>query len=254
MQNDYVYNYFKKSIKVSTLIVGGKMKTKNIVIDNIPAIIWGKPSNKLYIHVHGKMSCKENARDFAEIAERKGYQTLSFDLPEHGERKNSNYRCDIWNGIKDLTAIGDYAFSNWNDISLFACSLGVYFSLNTYTDRTFTKCLFQSPMLDMEYMIRQMFQWYGVSEERLRIEKEISTPFDILRWDYFCYVLQNPIKKWDFPTSIIYGAKDNLQPIEVIKDFVDAHHCKLTVSENSEHPFMQPEDFEIIFTWLEDNL
>ena len=84
---------------------------QNIKINNIPAIIWGEKSDKVYIHVHGKMSSKEYAENFARIADKKGYQTLSFDLPEHGERENNNYRCDIWNGIYDLTEIGDYAFS-----------------------------------------------------------------------------------------------------------------------------------------------
>ena len=238
----------------NTFIDGGKMKSEKIVLNNIPAIIWGKESKKVYIHVHGKMSCKEYAENFAQIAEDKGYQTISFDLPEHGERKDSKYRCDIWNGINDLTIIADYTFANWSDVSLFACSLGAYFSLNIYMDRKFAKCLFQSPMLNMEYMIRQMFEWYDVSEERLRLEKEIPTPFDILRWDYFQYVLAHPIKNWDIPTSILYGGKDNLQPIEVIQTFADAHYCKLTVSENSEHSFMQPEDMKIVTEWLKDNL
>lgn len=230
------------------------MKTQNIKINNITAIIWGKQSDKVYIHVHGKMSCKENAEQFAQIAEKKGFQTISFDLPEHGERSNSDYRCDIWNAMNDLSLIADYAFSKWKDVSLFACSLGAYFSLNTYVDKKFSKCLFQSPMLDMEYMIRQMFQWYDVSEERLFLEKEIPTPFETLRWDYFQYVLTHPIVNWDVQTSILYGGKDNLQPMEIIQTFTDAHHSKLTVSENSEHPFMQPEDMEIVSKWLEDNL
>jgi hypothetical protein len=86
-------------------------------------------------------------------AEKKGYQILSFDLPKHGERNDSDYRCDIWNVIKDLSLIADYTFSKWNDVSLFACSLDAYFSLNTYEDRKFFKSLFQSPLLNMEYMI-----------------------------------------------------------------------------------------------------
>lgn len=45
---------------------------KHIQINNIPAMIWGKKSDKIYIHVHGKMSCKEYAEDFATIAEKKG--------------------------------------------------------------------------------------------------------------------------------------------------------------------------------------
>ena len=106
--------------------------------------------------------------------------------------------------VMHLSLIADYTFSKWNDVSLFACSLGAYFSLNTYEDRKFSKCLFQSPLLNMEYMIRKMFQWYDVSEERLRLEKEIPTPFDTLRWDYFQYVLEHPIKNWIIPTSILY--------------------------------------------------
>lgn len=235
-------------------IVGGKMKTKSILIDNIPAIIWGEQSEKIYIHVHGKMSRKEYAEQFAEIAEKKGYQTLSFDLPEHGERNDSSYRCDIWNGMNDLASIADFAFLQWKEVSLFACSLGAYFSLNTYIDKPFKKCLFQSPMIDMEYMIRQMFQWYDVTEEILCKEKEISTPFDTLRWDYFQYVLKHPVNTWRIPTSILYGGKDNLQPIEIIQAFANTHDCELTVSAKSEHPFMETDDVEIVANWLKANI
>ncbi|MBP1927189.1 alpha-beta hydrolase superfamily lysophospholipase [Sedimentibacter acidaminivorans] len=230
------------------------MKVQSVKIDNIPVLIWGEKSDNLYIHVHGKMSSKEYAEDFAKIANSKGIQTLSFDLPEHGERKDNDYRCDIWNGMRDLSAIADYAFSYWKNISLFACSLGAYFSLNTYADRKFTKCLFQSPVLDMEYLIKQMFIWFDVTEERLCIEKEIPTPIDTLRWDYYQYVKEHPIEKWNIPTLILYGAKDNLQSVDVIQKFVKAHDCKLTISQDSEHPFIENEDIKIVRAWLEENI
>lgn len=78
------------------------MKTTKFYIGKIPVIIWGAKSDKVYIYVHGKMSDKESTETFARIAENKGYQTISFDLPEHGGRKDENYRCDIWNGISDF--------------------------------------------------------------------------------------------------------------------------------------------------------
>ena len=62
------------------------MKKEIIKIEKIPAILWGEKSSNIYIYVHGKQSCKEEAQSFAEIAQRKGFQVLSFDLPEHGER------------------------------------------------------------------------------------------------------------------------------------------------------------------------
>lgn len=121
------------------------MRTTKFYIGKIPVIIWGVKSDKAYIYVHGKMSDKESAETFAWIAENKGYQTISFDLPEHGERKSENCRCDIWNGISDLHQISFYTFANWKSVSLFACSLGAYFSLQAYKDIIFEKCFFQSP-------------------------------------------------------------------------------------------------------------
>ncbi len=57
------------------------MQKYNAKVGNIPTLIWGEKSNKAYIFVHGKMSSKEAAMDFAAIGERLGYQTISFDLP-----------------------------------------------------------------------------------------------------------------------------------------------------------------------------
>lgn len=229
------------------------MKVNKIEINNIPSIIWGEKSDKVYLCVHGKMSSKESAEGVAKIAEERGYQTISFDLPGHGERANENIRCDIWNGMHDLEIIGDYVFRNWKEVSLYACSLGAYFSLNAYHKRNIKKCLFQSPVLDMEYLIQQMMVWFEVSEERLEREKEVDTPIDVMTWDYYQYVKAHPIEKWDIPTSILFGGKDNLQSLEVVKRFTEKFHCVLTVAENSEHPFMGEGDGLIVEQWLREH-
>lgn len=66
------YQFWKKQYiefceDMTSIAEGKKMKAQNIKINSIPAIIWGDESDKLYIHVHGKMSCKEHAESFAEI-------------------------------------------------------------------------------------------------------------------------------------------------------------------------------------------
>lgn len=230
------------------------MKVEKINIEGIPALVWGEESEKVYLCVHGKMSCKESAEGIAEIAAEKGYQTISFDLPQHGERKDETKRCDIWNGIHDLTVMGEYVFRRWKEVSLYGCSLGAYFSLHAYRDRTFTNCLFQSPILDMEYLIRQMFLWFGITEERLAKEKEIDTPIDLMSWDYFQYVLAHPVTKWNSPTHILYGGRDDLQSLAVIEQFAKRFGCDMTLSENSQHPFMEEADFPIVHQWLCDHL
>ena len=230
------------------------MKRTRIEIDGIPAIVWGEKSDKVYLFVHGKMSSKESAGGLAEIAEAKGYQTISFDLPQHGERTHEDRRCDIWNGMHDLSIIGDYAFSVWKEVSLYACSLGAYFCLYTYDKLDIKKCLFQSPIIDMEYLIKQMMIWYDISEERLYTEKEINTPIDIMSWKYYKYAKEHPISVWSIKTSILFAGKDTFQSTEVINDFADRFGCKLTVAENSDHPFMAQGDADIVDKWLLENL
>lgn len=223
-------------------------------IAGIPAVLWGPPSGRIFIHVHGKMSRKEYAEDFAVLAAEKGYQTLSFDLPQHGERTDETDRCDIWNGIRDLNCIADWVFPRWEDVSLFACSLGAFFSLHAYADRPFRRCLFQSPILDMEYLVQQMMLWFDITEERLAAEKEIDNPVDPLRWDYYQYIKAHPIQNWLIPTAILYGGKDDLQSRDIVENFSARYNCALTISESSGHAFMDPGDDRIIRQWLSETL
>lgn len=223
-------------------------------IGGIPAILWGRPSDRVYIHVHGKQSRKEYAEEFAALAEERGYQTLSFDLPRHGERQAEATPCDIWHGVDDLRLIGAYVFPRWREVSLFACSLGACFSLHAWQDRPFRRCLFQSPIVDMDWLIGQMMGWFGVTEARLRREREIPTPVDVLSWDYWQYIREHPIVRWDAPTAILYAGKDTLQSEDVIRGFAEAHGCRLTIAANSEHPFMGEGDGAIVRRWLTENL
>lgn len=230
------------------------MKKTRIEIENIPALVWGEESEKVYLCVHGKMSSKESAEGIAEIAAQRGYQTISFDLPEHGERKNEPLRCDIWNGMHDLAVIAKYVFARWKEVSLYACSLGAYFCLNAYNEYPIKHCLFQSPIMDMEYLIKQMMLWFDISEERLETEKEIDTPIDIMSWKYYQYAKEHPVRKWEIPTHILFAGRDTLQSAEIAKNFAKRFRCELTISEKSDHPFMEAGDEEIVAQWLRDHI
>jgi len=234
------------------------MKQEPLKIKGIPAIVWGEKSDKVFIHVHGKMSRKEYAESFAKIAEEYGYQTISFDLPEHGERQSDisdkSYRCDVWNGQKDLTEIADYAFERWESLSLFACSLGAYFSLQTYGNRKFDKILFQSPIADMKWLVEHMMLWSGVTEKQLEEQGEIETPIDALRWDYYCYIKAHPVNQWHKNTAVLYGDLDDLQDRTCIESFSKRFNAILTVSEGSKHPFMEERDSGIVEKWIRDSI
>ena len=221
-------------------------------IGNIPVVLYGSASDKLFLYVHGKHSRKEEAEYFAPIAERCGYQTLSFDLPEHGERAKESYPCSVQNGVRDLNEIYSFIKDKYSSISLYACSLGAYFSLVAFQDVKFDRCLFLSPILDMERLIRNMMKWSDISEDELKKIGEYQTSFgETLSWDYYEYVQNNPVKRWNGPTFILYGENDNLTEREVLDSFARNHNCDVTIMPNGEHYFHTQEQLDFLDDWLQ---
>lgn len=226
-----------------------------LTIENIPAVLWGPKRDNLLIAVHGNQSHKTDVviSLVAELAVERGYQVLSFDLPEHGERKDENRICDAKNCVEDLKKIIQYVRTLSDNISLFGCSIGAYFSMLAYQDESIEKALFLSPIVDMKRLIENMMEWFEVSKERLEREGEVATPINNLYWHYYQYVLQHQVK-WHKPTAILYGSKDELTEYEVINDFVEKSNASLTILENSEHFFHSAEQLAFLRGWLCQNL
>ena len=84
----------------------------------------------------------------------------------------------------------------------------------------FEKALFQSPIVDMKRLVKNMMLWSGVTEAELESKKEIPSPVDTLRWDYYQYIISHPITQWSIPTAILYGGKDNLSRKERISNCI----------------------------------
>lgn len=230
------------------------MLKKYLDIKNIPSLLWGDDSQKLFVVVHGNMSNKEDAfiRIFAEEAVSKGYQVLSFDLPEHGQRKDNKYLCSVQNCVSDLEIIMEYAKILSKNISLLACSMGVYFSLLAYKNKDLNQCLFLSPVLDMGKIISEMMTYFEVTEDKLKLEKEIPLPNgQVLYWEYYQYVKANPINKWDIKTTILYGENDNLVELEDLLLFSEKFDCEVNVMKGAEHYFHTDEQLEFFEKWVE---
>lgn len=233
------------------------MNTKPISISSIPAVIWGEPSDKLILAVHGNQSSMTDVPIalLAEEADSLGFQVLSFDLPEHGERKDAPERCNPQNCSRDLAAVLAYAKANDEEISLFACSMGAYFSMLTYADEAFRQCLFLSPVVNMLHIIQNMMRWAQVSEAKLEQEQEIPTQYGpTLYWDYYQTVKANPILRWNHPTSILYGGKDELCAREDVTSFSEQFQCNLEIAEHAAHYFHTEEELSVYRDWLKRHL
>lgn len=231
------------------------MEQNSLSVEGIPSLLWGTPSDKLLIAVHGNQSNKADVtiEMVATIAVEKGYQVLSFDLPEHGERKGDARICDAQNCAGDLARIMKYARAHSDHISVFGCSIGAYFAMLAYQDEPIQQALFLSPVVDMKRLINNMMVWFDVSEERLKREREVPTPINTLYWDYYQYVLKHPVE-WKKPTALLYGEKDELCEYESIKVFAESCHARVTILENSGHFFHTEKQLDCHGHWLHDCL
>ena len=235
------------------------MKKERITIDNIPAMLWGEPSKMVFIAVHGNMSNKEDTviELFAEEVTKRNYQVLSFDLPEHGDRKkDTSYLCNPQNCINDLKKIMEYARLEYNSIYLWACSMGAYFSMLAYKDEELEDCLFLSPVVNMKLVIDNIMLEAGITEEELKERKVIQTEFGpTLYWDYYEFVKNHPVPEWDNPmTYILYGKNDDIQSEETINSFCEEQSGFVTVYDKGEHFFHTDDQLEFYSSWLKDLL
>lgn len=234
-----------------------KMIKKELRINNIPAILWGEDSSRLFIAIHGNMSSKSDMPIviLAEEVVPLGYQVLSFDLPEHGDRKNESTLCKAKTCVQELIKIMDFARARTKHISLFACSMGAYFSLLAYKDTWLEQSLFLSPVVDMKRIISNMMIWFNITEEKLKREHEILTPIgQILYWDYYSYVKENAIVYWNNPISILYGEQDELCEFEYISSFAKTFDCEIEVVHGAEHYFHTSEQLISYRRWLKKHV
>lgn len=226
------------------------MKTENILIGQIPAVLYGDPSENVWLFVHGQGGCKEEASVFAEIAVPAGYQVLGIDLPEHGARKEDAGRFNPWSVVPELQAVAEHMKSRWKRISVRANSIGSYFSMLALEHEPIGKALFVSPVVDMERLIVDMIGWAGVNEELLHAKGEIPTNFgQTLSWQYLCWVREHPLSGWSTPTAILYAGQDNLTSRQTVEGFAQTHHASLEVYEPGEHWFHTPEQLKVLRDW-----
>lgn len=231
------------------------MNQTELKIGDIPAILWNQNAERLFLYIHGQNGCKEEAKIFAEAVSPLEYAVLSIDLPRHGERKNSPAEFAPWSVVPELRYVMEYARSRYKSISLFANSIGAWFSMLAFSNEPLEKCLFLSPVTDMNRLIERMMTWAGVSPELLEQKGEIPTDFgQTLSHRYRQFALEHTITDWNAPTFVLYGSADNLIERETIERFCQQFCCNLTILQDGEHWFHTDEQISFMLRWVKSSL
>ena len=232
------------------------MNLNKIRIDGIPAIVWGEPSDKMIIAVHGSHSSKidDCMWVLADEAIKQGYQVLSFDLPGHGERV---YETDFImpdECVRELTAMYVYAKEYAREISLFGCSMGAYFELLTFPDIDIDRVWLLSPITDMERIIHNLMSYCDIDEDQFKKRVVVQNDIEPLYFPYYEYVRNHPITNWPHKTYILRGENDTLSEYSYVKKFSDRFGCELTVQGGGEHWFHTESELEFFRLWIRKRL
>ena len=197
---------------------------------------------QIVIYVHGKGGTAEEAKHYQPLFAES--DVIGFDY------KSQN----PWEAKIEFSDFYDLHSKEYNSVILVANSIGAFFSMNALAEKNISKALFISPIVNMERLITDMMIWANVTEDELCSKKEISTDFgETLSWEYLCYVRKHPIK-WNIPTCILYGAKDNLTSIETISEFAEQTGAILTVMNDGEHWFHTEEQMEFLDNWIRNSV
>lgn len=226
-------------------------------LNNISSLLWKGDNDKVFIAIHGSMSNKEDRviEVFAKEALKYGYDTISFDLKGHGSRKEEGEAKEVIDYTKDLAEIFSFIKDKYDNINVFGCSMGAYFSLLEYKDKDINKSLFLSPVVDMLELIKDMMNYYNISEEELEQKKEILLPSGMkLYFDYYNYVKKNPIIKVNSKVDILYSFNDDNVSLASVKNFIDKFDAKLKITQKAGHYFHTDEDMKIFTQWVDSVL
>ena len=231
------------------------MRPEAFSLNGIPALSWGGPARRGFLYLHGQGGDRAEAAPFAAAAAEAGWQTVSIDLPGHGERTAEAADLVPWKVVPEVrAALGNLA-GRWERTALFGSSLGAWFGLLACRDLTLAGALLLSPVVDMEALIRKMMGWAGVTEERLAREGSIPTDFgQTLSWEYLEYVRAHPIQMWTAPTAILYGGRDHLTDRETVEAFARRFACRLTVEPEGDHWFHTPDQVAAVDRWQRESL
>lgn len=230
------------------------MKQQKLTIAGVPAILYGSRSRRVYLYIHGKNGCKEEAERFANTACACGWQVLAIDLPEHGSRKNGPEKLVPWVVIPELQAVYARMQPVWPHIRLYGVSIGAWFAMQALQAEKLEKAMLVSPVVDMEALITKMMQGTNVTEAQLQAAGKIPTSFgETLSWPYLCWVREHPLQ-WHTPTQVLYGDKDALTSRAVMERFRQESGARLTIMEGGEHWFHTPLQLAVMQSWEEEDL
>ncbi|MCR8967312.1 alpha/beta hydrolase [Streptococcus zalophi] len=194
------------------------------------------------VYIHGKCGSIEEANHFKQFFDEK-FKIIGFDYKSEKP----------WDAKIELRKFFNSLIAKYNEIYLIANSIGAYFSLISLSDMPIKKAMFISPIVDMEKIILNMMKSENITEDELKLKKEIETSFgESLSWQYLNYIRKISIN-WNIPTNILFADNDNMTSVDNMINFANNINANLTIMRNGEHWFHTEEQINFLDNWFKES-
>ena len=193
---------------------------------------------ELVIYIHGKGGNAKEAEHYAPLFQDADVVGFGYkaETPWEAKTEFSRYFYAVSAGRGMVTVI--------------ASSIGAYFSMHAFSDKSVAEAYFISPVVDMENLIARMMADANVTEDELRGKKTIITTSGAeLSWEYLNYARNNPVV-WHAPAHILYGENDSLTSLETVKAFAEKTGATLDIMKGGEHWFHTEEQMRYLDAWI----
>lgn len=138
----------------------------------------------------------------------------------------------------------------YESVEVIGNSLGAFLAMHAGVGGRIRRAYFISPVVNMEQLILRRMAQDGVTEAALQKQGTAAGSSGwVYSWEYLCRV-RALSDEWRVPTAILYGAHDELTPVETIRAFAQAHNASLTVMPGGEHWFHTEEQMRFLDEWL----
>lgn len=220
----------------------------------------------LYAHGYGGHKDTKAAEHFADTALSKMKKTavLVFDWPAHGtdvRKKLTLADCDTY-----LTIVLDYIREQLKveDICAYGTSFGGYLIFKYIHDHNmnpFRKVVLRCPAVSMyDIMLSRVVT--DDNRAMLAKGKDILTGFDrkvMIDQSFLDELSRNDIRTWDFidyadDIFIIHGTKDELVPLNEVKDFAENNVIEFIAVDGADHRFQNLDLLKLAHSHMVDFL
>ena len=198
-----------------------------------------RKEKKVAVYIHGLHGSAEEAKDYDYLSDE--YDVVGLDYPDGNP----------WELKETIQTEFEKLAKNYKEAIVIANSIGAFYAYEYLSEFAIGHAFFISPIADMGQIIVSAMMKEGITWRELEEKKYITCKDGtVLSWDFHQYISRRK-DKWQTPTDILYGSKDELVYIENIADFLAEHpDVKLTIKQGAEHYFHTGEEKEFIKRWI----